>query len=221
MTNSESISFSSMDDSGLLNAKKAANSHAAKPGNKYALSLPSAFSLLALSYDVVICTLSLSVLLFPSLMRSLISFHQISYLPWLTFYSLHLSSCYFNLNFQLIHFFPPFISFRLLFSLLSSLFSLPLSSLFPSLLSSLHLLPPLLPSLFSPSPPLSSLFFLLSTLFSFRTNAGAMSAHAASLSTSTERAIEVLAGLVGRTHVKEEIVHGSYRCLLTSSFSSQ
>lgn len=44
-------------------------------------------------------------------------------------------------------------------------------------------------------------------------NAGALSAHAASLSTSTERAIEVLAGLVGRTHVKEEIVHGSYRCI--------
>ena len=32
-----------------------------------------------------------------------------------------------------------------------------------------------------------------------------------SLSSSVERAIEVLAGLVGRTHVKEEIVHGSYR----------
>jgi hypothetical protein len=48
---------------------------------------------------------------------------------------------------------------------------------------------------------------------SSRMNAGALSAHAASLSTSTERAIEVLAGLVGRTHVKEEIVHGSYRCI--------
>ena len=47
----------------------------------------------------------------------------------------------------------------------------------------------------------------------YRANAGALTAHAASLSTSTERAIEVLAGLVGRTHVKEEIVHGSYRCL--------
>ena len=33
----------------------------------------------------------------------------------------------------------------------------------------------------------------------------------ASLYSSTERAVEVLAGLVGRTHVKEEIVHGSYR----------
>lgn len=29
--------------------------------------------------------------------------------------------------------------------------------------------------------------------------------------TSVERAIEVLAAMVGRTHVKEEIVHGSYR----------
>ena len=37
------------------------------------------------------------------------------------------------------------------------------------------------------------------------------SAESASLSSSTERAIEVLAGLVGRSHVKEEIVHGSYR----------
>ena len=29
--------------------------------------------------------------------------------------------------------------------------------------------------------------------------------------TSVERAIEVLAAMVGKTHVKEEIVHGSYR----------
>jgi hypothetical protein len=44
-----------------------------------------------------------------------------------------------------------------------------------------------------------------------KSSIAAMSTHSASLSTSTERAIEVLAGLVGRTHVKEEIVHGSYR----------
>ena len=37
------------------------------------------------------------------------------------------------------------------------------------------------------------------------------SASDAVVMTSVERAIEVLAAIVGKTHVKEEIVHGSYR----------
>lgn len=37
------------------------------------------------------------------------------------------------------------------------------------------------------------------------------SASDAVVMTSVERAIEVLAAMVGKTHIKEEIVHGSYR----------
>ena len=41
-----------------------------------------------------------------------------------------------------------------------------------------------------------------------------MCLHSAVVMTSVERAIEVLAAMVGKTHVKEEIVHGSYRYIL-------
>jgi hypothetical protein len=32
--------------------------------------------------------------------------------------------------------------------------------------------------------------------------------------TAVERAIESLAALVGKSYIKEEIVHGSYRCVI-------
>ena len=38
-----------------------------------------------------------------------------------------------------------------------------------------------------------------------------MSSDRAALFTSTERAVEVLAGMIGKTFVKEELVHGSHR----------
>jgi len=41
--------------------------------------------------------------------------------------------------------------------------------------------------------------------------AGSGDTERAALFTSTERAVEVLAGLAGRTHIKEELVHGSSR----------
>jgi hypothetical protein len=86
----------------------------------------------------------------------------------------------------------------------------------PSLFSSL--LPFIVSTLLTPLLPIPPLRSYPSYSLANKGSISAMSTNSASLSTSTERAIEVLAGLVGRTHVKEEIVHGSYRyvrCLRT------